>query len=102
VRRRLGEAHAAVCRGEALADVLYGAGLLPRNAIPLVRAAEAARNVPWALAELGEQMAGRAGRAARRASLLVFSAAVAAVGVLVGALVLGMFLPLVKLLTEMA
>jgi type II secretory pathway component PulF len=101
VRRRLDRAHAAVCGGEPLAEGLHGAGLLPRTAIPLVKSAEAAHNVPWALAALGEQMADRAARGARRASLLLFTTAVFAVGVLVALLVMGMFLPLVKLLTEM-
>jgi general secretion pathway protein F len=102
VRRRLRRAHAAVSGGEPLADSLCRAGLLPPRAAALVRAAEAARNLPWALAELGEQLAGRAARRARRTSLLLFTTAVVAVGVLIAVLVLGMFLPLVTLITELA
>jgi type II secretory pathway component PulF len=96
--RRLEAVRAAVEQGEPLADSLRRRGLLPRSMGPLVRAAERAHNLPWALAELGDQLARRLGRVGQRMSLALFPVAVFGVGLLFGFLVLGMFLPLIKLL----
>src|SRR5581483_339342 len=71
VRRRLWRAGLAVNRGEGLAPALRAAGLLPRSMAPLVQAAEKARTLPFALAELGELLAGKAVRVARRVSMVV-------------------------------
>jgi type II secretory pathway component PulF len=102
VMQRLDRARALVTQGEALPDALHRTGLLPVRMIPLVRTAERAHNLPWALGEMGNTLAARTTWLTRRLSLAVFSIAVVAVGVLVGLLVGGMFLPLVKLLTEMS
>jgi len=98
---RLDAARRAAEQGEPLPEALSRGGLLPASMAPLVRAAERARNLPWALTELGEALAARAARRARQLSLAVFPAAVVAVGVLVGLMVAGMFLPLVKLISEL-
>lgn len=102
VTRRLNAARAAVEQGEPLPDSLHNAGLLSASMVPLVRAAERARHLPWALDELGTHLASRAVRLTRAISLALFPTAVLAVGLLVGVMVVGMFLPLVKLISEMA
>jgi general secretion pathway protein F len=98
----LARAGFALSQGESLAESLHRGKVLAGSAVPLVKAAEAAQNVPWALGELGEQQTSRAYRLAYRISLVVFPTAVVAVGVLVGFLVLGFFLPLIELLSQLA
>lgn len=102
VRRRLGAATAGVERGDPLDDALGRAGLLPASMRPLVRSAARVRTLPWALGELGEQLAGRAFRLVRRLSLVVAPLLVVAVGGVVGFVALGMFLPLIQLLTRLS
>lgn len=99
-RRRLARACRRLEEGEPLADTLRRAGLLPRSMVGLVQAAERAHNLPWALGELGELRARRAVRISERVSLAVFPITVLAVGVLVGFVAFGMFLPLLELLAE--
>ena len=98
-QRRLRRAAAAVERGEDLADALRGARLLPAAMAPLVRAAQQARTLPWALAELGDHIGGRAFRMVRRLSLVIGPMLVVAIGTLVGLVALAMFMPLITLLT---
>jgi len=102
VRRRLRAARQRVERGTPLASALHGTGLLPAAMAPLVQSAERARHLPWALAELGEHLSSRAARLAQRVSMALSPAAVAAIGVFIGVMVVGMFVPLVKLLEGVA
>jgi type II secretory pathway component PulF len=99
-RRRLTRARFSVERGETLSDGLRQSGLLSRNAVTLVRAAERMKNLPWALAELGELLSTRAARFIRQLSLVVMPINIVAMGFLVAAIVVGMFLPLIHVLTE--
>ena len=101
-RRRLRAARVRAEQGESFADCLYRAGLLPRTMAPLVRAAERARNLPWALTELGEHLNLRSSRVLQRASMVLAPTIVVAIGVLVGFLVEGMFVPLIKLIDGVA
>jgi len=98
----LRDAHRRIERGDGLAESLHSAGLLPQSMAPLVRAAERANTLPWALAELGEVQAGRASRVVRRTTLVIGIMMVIAVGTLVASIVLAMFLPLIKLLTSLS
>jgi type IV pilus assembly protein PilC len=101
-RRRLYRAKWAIERGEPLAESLYQAGLLPASMAPLVTAAERTQSLPFALTELGNLLAGKAVRMARRASLVIGPVLVVAIGALVGLIVVGMFTPLIQLLTRMS
>ncbi len=101
-RVRLADAAAAVERGEPLADALTAADLLPRSMAPLVRAAGDTRTLPWALGELGDLLAARAVRRVRRLTLVLSPLLVAGVGLLVGFVVVGIFLPLVQLLLRLS
>jgi type IV pilus assembly protein PilC len=100
-QRRLRTVCRRVEQGEPLADSLRRGGLLPASLVPLVQAAERAHNLPWALAELSETLADRIVRALRRFSQLVSPLLVLAIGVLVGFIVLGMFMPLIDLMTRL-
>src|SRR5262245_14574512 len=102
VRRCIDSAHRRVRGGEPLATSLRGAGLLPRTMVPLVQTAERLNNLPWALVEMGELLSGRAVRMARRLSLIVSPLLVIAVGGVVACVAIGMFMPLITLLTRLA
>jgi type IV pilus assembly protein PilC len=102
VRRRLRIARARAEQGQSLADSLYRAGLLPRTMAPLVRAAERARNLPWALTELGDHLGLRSTRILRRTYMVLAPTIVVAIGAVVGFLVVGMFIPLIKLIDGVA
>jgi type IV pilus assembly protein PilC len=102
VRRRLLKAGRSVQDGEPLADSLRRSGLLQRSMVPFVEAAERVRNLPWALAELGETLADRTVRVLRRLSQFLAPLLVMAVGLLVGVIVLGMFMPIVDLVSRLA
>lgn len=91
VRRR-------VEQGEPLADSLRRGRLLPRAMVPLLRTAERAGNLPWALAELADILAQRAVRRVQRASVVLFPLPVVGLGVLVFVIVLGIYVPLIYLM----
>lgn len=101
-RRRVAAAGAAVERGDPLDAALEANGLLPAAVAPLVRSAARVGNLPWALAELGDHLAGRAFRVVRRLSLVASPVMVALVGGVVGVIAIGMFLPLVQLITSLS
>lgn len=97
---RIEWARLKVEQGEPLADSLHLAGLLPASMIPLLNAATRARNVSWALTELGDALGKRSVRTARRIVMAVFPITVFVCGVLVGFVAFGMFVPLVTLISE--
>lgn len=97
-RRRLTSASAASSAGEPLAESLRSAELLPAAMAPLVTAAGRTGTLPWALVELGDHLSGRAMKLLKRVTLIVSPLAVIAVGVLVGFIGLGMFVPLIELM----
>lgn len=102
VRRRLEKAQIRVAHGERLADALRATGLMPATMAPLVIAAEHANALPFALSELGDLLAGKAVRLARRTSLVIAPLLIVAIGLLVGVIVVGLFSPLVELLARMS
>lgn len=102
VVRRVDAASGAVDRGDPLNDALKNAGLLPTAMSPLLRTSERVGTLPWALVALGDHLSGRAFRLVRLVSLLLAPVMVVLVGVVVGFIALGMFLPLIKLLTRLA
>jgi protein transport protein HofC len=102
VRRYIDSARRDVSAGEPLAAALRRAGLLPRSMITLVQTAERLNNLPWALGEMGELLSGRAVRMARRISMVLAPILVLAVGAVVACVAIGMFMPLVSLLTRLA
>ena len=97
VRRRLSACRKQVEHGGPLGESLYSQGLLSQAMVPLLQAAERVRNVPWAIIQLGDNLAGRAGRILQKISLALSPVTVFVVGGLVAFFVLGMFLPIIKL-----
>ena len=67
-----------------------------------MQAAERVRNLPWALIEMGENLLNRLVRLLTKISMVAFPLNVLAVRALVGFLVIGMFVPLVQLLTRLS
>jgi type II secretory pathway component PulF len=98
VARRLERSRRLVEAGDSLAPSLNLSGLLPGHMVPLVESAERMHNLPWALAELGDHLASRSVRVMQRISLLTTPVLVFLVGLLVGSIAIGMFVPLIKLL----
>lgn len=97
-RRRLLVARGAVEQGGPLADSLQRAGLLSAAAAPLIHAAQRVGNLPWALEELGDTLANRTVRLLHRISAVVTPILIFAVGLLVGAVVISLFIPLIDLI----
>jgi type II secretory pathway component PulF len=100
-RRRLDQAKCAVERGEPLAESLHAVGLLPSSMAPLVLAAERSHSLPFALSELGRLLAGKAVGMARRASFVIGPLLIVCIGMLVCFIVVGMFMPLIQLLSRL-
>jgi type IV pilus assembly protein PilC len=101
-RRRLEAVRVRVERGEPLADSLRRERLLTRAMVPLLKAAERAGNLPWALAEVAEVLAQRTARQAQHLGMAFFPVPVVALGVLVGVIVIGLFVPLIYLIDGLA
>lgn len=99
--RRLELVSASVDQGQSLADELAIQRLMPKSMVPLVHAAERARNLPWALEEAGDSLLRSATRLVQRLSAGLGPLAVALMGVFVALIALGVFIPLVTILTEL-
>jgi type IV pilus assembly protein PilC len=97
---RLNAARSMVQQGEPLAQSLCHCDLLPKTMVPLIQAAERMRNLPWALSELGENQGNRVVRMLQRFSQLTAPILLLGVGLLVGTVVVGMFMPIVDLITR--
>ncbi len=102
VRRRLVAVGTQLEQGAPLAETLHGNGLLPRSMVALVQAAGRVHNLPWALGELGESMGERTVRSLRRFSQFFAPLLVMAVGLLVAVEVLGIFSPVIDIVTRLA
>jgi type II secretory pathway component PulF len=101
-RWQLQRARRRIEQGEPLADSLRRSRILPRAMAPLVSAAERAGNLPWALAELAEHLAQRTARWVRQLSLVLFPIPIVAMGLLVGLVAYGIFVPLLQLIEGLA
>jgi type II secretory pathway component PulF len=100
VRLQLRRAQGLAVNGTPLAESLRRRSLLTRSMVPLLSAAERVQNLPWALAALGETLAGRSMRTVQRISLALSPITLVALGVMVGIVVFCMFTPLVDLLSR--
>jgi type II secretory pathway component PulF len=100
-RRRLDAVRLRVERGEPLADGLRRERILPRTMVPLLKTAERAGNLPWALAELADLLAQRSARRVQRLGMVLSPVPVLVLGGLVGVIALGFFVPLVALIDRL-
>jgi type II secretory pathway component PulF len=92
---------ADISRGEPLAESLTKHGLSTASLGSLIAAAERARNLPWALRELGETLIRRSARLSHRLAMILFPLAIFACASLVGLFAVAMFSPLTALLRGM-
>jgi type IV pilus assembly protein PilC len=102
VQRRLRKVRAAIEHGEPLPESLHREGLLPNSMLPLLQAAERARNLPWAMLELGDHLGRRSVNLSERITAAVFPLTVILTGIVVGFVIIALFMPLVTLITELA
>jgi len=84
--------------GQPMADSLVRHGLMSSSMKALVISAEKARNLPWALQELGESEVRRGARLSNRLSVVLFPLAVFACSILIGSVAYAMFVPLTELI----
>jgi type II secretory pathway component PulF len=99
--RRLADTRRRVENGEPLAESLARKRLVPAAAVPLMHAAQRAGNLPWALDEMADTLSERTIRLMRRLSMVGGPLLLVAVGGLIGYLVVGMFIPIVDLITRL-
>jgi type II secretory pathway component PulF len=101
-RRRLRAVRRQVELGQPLADSLRAGKVLPHSMVPLLRTAEKAGNLPWALAEMADTLAQRVARQAQRLGMALAPIPLIGVGVLVGMIVVGFFVPIVAIIEGLA
>jgi type IV pilus assembly protein PilC len=99
--RLLADTRRAVENGEPLAESLSRRRLVPAAAVPLMHAAQRAGNLPWALGEMADTLSDRTIRLMRRLSIVGGPLLLIVIGGLVGYLVVGMFIPIVDLITKL-
>ena len=102
VLRRLDGAKFRIERGEPLAESLFECGLVPDSMVPLLHSSQRTGNLPWVLGELADSLYNRTERTVRRIMQAVFPVIVVTIGGVVAAVVMGMFLPIVSLITELS
>ena len=102
VRVRLVEAGAGVSNGDPLAPTMQRCGLLQPSMVALVQSAERVQNLPWALDQLGETLGERTVRTLRLVSQVAAPVLVIGVGLLVYVFALGMFVPLIDMITRLS
>lgn len=102
VRERLRACCLRLEGGEGLAPSMRQTGLLQPAMVPLLDAAQRVHNLPWAMTELGETLSERTVRSLSRLSQIVFPVLVMSTGAVVCFIVLGMFMPVIDLITRMA
>ena len=89
-------------RGEPLGPTLSTNELIPPSLAPLIQAAERNNHLPASMKELGEHLGNRAIQLVRRLVMVLSPVGVILVGLLVALVVIGMFLPLIKLLEALS
>jgi type II secretory pathway component PulF len=87
-----------LAEGEPLPESLVRHGLLPASMKALVMSAEKARNLPWALQELGESQVRNGIRLGHRLSVVLFPLTVFACSCAIGLVAYAMFAPLTELI----
>jgi type II secretory pathway component PulF len=102
VRRKLRRAMADIDAGREWVSALLARGLIRGAEAAVLRAAERVGNLPWALGEMADSVERRLAYRLRAISQVVFPLAVLAMGAVVMVFVVGYFLPLVSLVSNMA
>lgn len=100
LRFRLAPVAQAVAGGSNCWDVLCDARMIGRRDAALLQSSQRAGNLAWALRGTADDMERRSGYRLAAAVELVEPVLLLAAGAVVGTFVVGMFLPLVQLLTQ--
>ena len=85
-------------QGEPLAGSLLRNGLATASMAGLIASAEKARNLPWALQEIGDSQSRRASRLSQALAMTLFPLGILACALVVGFVCVAMFIPLVNLI----
>lgn len=91
-----------VVDGGDWAESLYARGFLRRIDLAVVQSAQRADNLSWALHEIAESNRRRFMYKLQATVQTAFPLAVVALGIVVGGIVIGLFVPLIKLITQMS
>lgn len=102
VRLQLTHINQSLQHGGDLAGCLAEQRLIRTGDVPLLRAAERVRNLPWCLEQLAGAMERRFWYRLRILLEVGYPACVVAMGVVVMLIVAGFFMPLVKLLNDLS
>ncbi|MEM6331022.1 MAG: type II secretion system F family protein [Planctomycetota bacterium] len=102
IASRLQDARRRAEQGVDWREALLDAGLLHAKEQPLLHAAERAGNLPWALYGLADQANSRSATRWQLALHTAFPAVIIALGLVVGWVVIGLFVPLVTLISRLA
>ena len=98
VRKRLRRALKLATSGVDWRDALCRARIIRRNEAPLLRAAEQAGNLPWALETIADRAVSNSLFHWQAVLRIVYPALIITAGVVVGWIVIALFLPLVELI----
>jgi type II secretory pathway component PulF len=98
--RRIGQVEESVAQGMGCWQVLHSAGFLRRGEVAVLEAAERVGNLGWALRGVADSVERRTDQRLRIFRELVRPVGLLMAGSVVAVFVIGMFLPLVKLLSE--
>jgi type II secretory pathway component PulF len=90
-----------VQQGRPLADSLARRGLATQPLRGLIAAAERARNLPWALQEIGDALMRRGSRLANRLAQLLFPLAVFGCACSIAVAAVAMFQPLITVMDSL-
>lgn len=101
-QKQLVKLNSSIQLGQPLEDCLYSSGWLPKSMKPFIQSSQKVNNLPWALAEVGNQRLRLASLFAQRFSLVVFPLLMLLLGVLIGFIAIAMFMPLIKMLVELS
>jgi type II secretory pathway component PulF len=102
IRSRLAPAAAAVNAGADWRDALREARVVTRSEQALLKAAERAGNLPWALREIAKRREKRAVYRVATALQVVYPIVILMLGAFVGFYVVSLFVPLVNLIEGLA
>jgi protein transport protein HofC len=102
VRGRLDRVSSEVDRGEPWIDALGESGLVGGAGVDLMKAADRAGNLPWALRELAASAERRFSRRVAAIGQIVFPLVILVVATVVGLYAVAYFLPLIQLIEVLA
>ena len=85
-------------QGVSLEESLAKHRLLPGSARGLVAAAEKAKNLPWAIREIGDALTRRCARLSHRWTMVLFPLTIFGIACVIGLVAVSMFSPLVALI----